>query len=287
MENRRLQQNIAILIAAFGFSAFVVNLAVGLSIRDENLVEALSSPSLYVPLLFSIVFFLTRQVNHFAIRVFHVSSIVFVASLAILDLYESFYGLGFMTLAVLLSYKYGFLNPGYCWKLGIGLAMVIGLVEVSVIRSETHQFGISIAVILFLVFFTLFLFIVYRDDLEKLASKNRRLTQSLSELLAERSKIERDLQDTNRRLESYEEEIQKLMSDANSRIDGFQSHYSLTRKELEIAIIMYETGKSNREIAEDMGISEGTVKQHLSRIYSKVDVRNRAQILTVMRDYLP
>jgi DNA-binding CsgD family transcriptional regulator len=287
MRSLRVQRNIATLIAAFGFSAFIVNLTLGLTLRGETFLEAMSFPSLYHPLIAAILYFSTRKIDHISVRIFHVAGIVFVAAFAILDSYRSFFGLGFMTLTALLSYKYGFLDRGYRWKLGIGLAMVIVLVEVSVYRAGSHLSGVGIAVILFLIFFTMFLFFIYRDDLENLESKNRRLTQSLSELIAERSKIEKDMQDTNRRLESYEDKIQDLMSDARSRIDEFQSQYSLTRKELEITIIMYETGKSNREIAEDLGISEGTVKQHLSRIYSKVDVRNRAQILTTMRDYLP
>lgn len=287
MRNLRVQRNIATLIAAFGFSAFVVNLVVGLTLRDQSLLEALSLPSLYHPLTAAVLYYTTRKIDHVGVRIFHVLGIVFVSSFAILDMYKSFYGLGFITLAVLLSYKYGFLDRGFRWKLGIVLAFVIALIEVSVYLSGGYMTGVGIVVILFLIFFTMFLFFIYRDDIERLTDNNRRLTLSLSKLIADKSKIERELQDRTQRLESYEERIQETMRDESSRIEEFQTRYSLTRKELEITIIMYETGKSNREIADDLGISEGTVKQHLSHIYSKVDVRNRAQILTTMRDYLP
>jgi DNA-binding CsgD family transcriptional regulator len=40
-------------------------------------------------------------------------------------------------------------------------------------------------------------------------------------------------------------------------------------------------GKSNREIADFLGLSEGTVKIHLSAIYKSLNVTSRAQALVV------
>jgi|GEM_PF-1429057 len=286
MENRRVQRNIATLVAVFGFCAFAVNFTVGLTLRGDTLVETLATPSVFSTLAFAVAFAVTRSVNHLSVRLFHVVSIIVVAALAILDVYESFYGLGFMTLAALLSYKYGFLNRGLWWKLSIGMALVIALVEISVFRSHDNLVGVSIAVILYLVFFVLFLLFVYRDDLDRLSSSNRRLERSLSELITDKSRVERELQQATDLLEEYEQTIQNALNAAQSRVDEFRTEYSLTKKELEIVIIVYETGKSNQDIADDLGISVGTVKQHLSRIYAKVDVRNRTQMLTIMRDYL-
>jgi len=41
-------------------------------------------------------------------------------------------------------------------------------------------------------------------------------------------------------------------------------------------------GKSNREIAELLGVSEGTVKVHMTAIFRALDVSSRAQALVVM-----
>jgi LuxR family maltose regulon positive regulatory protein len=49
----------------------------------------------------------------------------------------------------------------------------------------------------------------------------------------------------------------------------------LTRREVSI-LKRLESGLSNREIAEAIFVSEGTLKWHLHNIYSKLDVRNRA-----------
>lgn len=48
----------------------------------------------------------------------------------------------------------------------------------------------------------------------------------------------------------------------------------LSRRELEIMMLVAE-GKSNKEIADYLVIAEGTVKNHLSNILSKLDVKDR------------
>jgi LuxR family transcriptional regulator, maltose regulon positive regulatory protein len=52
----------------------------------------------------------------------------------------------------------------------------------------------------------------------------------------------------------------------------------LTRRELEV-LGMLEEGRSNQEIAEKLFVAVGTVKTHVSHIYSKLDVRSRTQAI--------
>ena len=47
-------------------------------------------------------------------------------------------------------------------------------------------------------------------------------------------------------------------------------------REMEVLVLL-TVGKTNREIARAMGISEGTVKYYLSAIYRKLDVSNRTE----------
>ncbi|HSD02007.1 MAG TPA: response regulator transcription factor, partial [Gaiellales bacterium] len=51
----------------------------------------------------------------------------------------------------------------------------------------------------------------------------------------------------------------------------------LTPAELEVASLVSE-GKRNKEIAAALWMSEKTVEAHLSRIYRKLGVRNRAEL---------
>lgn len=51
----------------------------------------------------------------------------------------------------------------------------------------------------------------------------------------------------------------------------------LTQREAEIAKLVAE-GKSNKEISKELFITEGTVKNHLTRILSKLELRDRTQL---------
>lgn len=55
----------------------------------------------------------------------------------------------------------------------------------------------------------------------------------------------------------------------------------LTRREQEIARLVL-SGKSNREIADFLGIAERTIKAHLTAIFRKLDVKNRAQLMACL-----
>lgn len=57
---------------------------------------------------------------------------------------------------------------------------------------------------------------------------------------------------------------------------------SLTRKELRI-VKHLETGASNREIADALFVSEGTLKWHLHNIYRKLECRNRSGAIAAAR----
>ncbi|MFF5979441.1 LuxR C-terminal-related transcriptional regulator [Streptomyces olindensis] len=59
----------------------------------------------------------------------------------------------------------------------------------------------------------------------------------------------------------------------------------LTRRELEIAGWVAE-GLTNRQIAEQAFVSENTVKQHLKRMFRKLGVHNRAQLVGAARRVL-
>ncbi|HOO73957.1 MAG TPA: response regulator transcription factor [Tepiditoga sp.] len=59
---------------------------------------------------------------------------------------------------------------------------------------------------------------------------------------------------------------------------------ALTHRESEIALLVVE-GKSNKEIAEKLFITEGTVKNHISNVLSKLQVRDRTQLVLYLHDY--
>lgn len=56
---------------------------------------------------------------------------------------------------------------------------------------------------------------------------------------------------------------------------------SLTAREREI-VNLVSTGLRNREIADECGLTEGTVKTHMHNIFGKIGVRSRTQLLIAL-----
>lgn len=71
-----------------------------------------------------------------------------------------------------------------------------------------------------------------------------------------------------------------LIPELNARLvtrnDNREKIDALTRRELEV-LILVASGMFNKEIAEEMKISERTVKNHISSIFNKIDVADRTQ----------
>ena len=72
--------------------------------------------------------------------------------------------------------------------------------------------------------------------------------------------------------------VKNLLSGINS-IKTSEERAILTKREKEIVSFVGK-GYKNKEIARKLFISEPTVKTHLHRIFQKLDVRNRPQLIT-------
>ncbi|MBP1995543.1 response regulator [Paenibacillus eucommiae] len=69
--------------------------------------------------------------------------------------------------------------------------------------------------------------------------------------------------------------------------EGSMGEMRLTDREDEVSRLVMK-GLSNKEIAEDLQISEGTVRNYVSTIYSKLEVNNRAEaIVRLLRKQHP
>lgn len=62
-----------------------------------------------------------------------------------------------------------------------------------------------------------------------------------------------------------------------------ESLKELTRKEIEIALLIGE-GKSNKEVANQLFITEGTVKNHITKILDKLELRDRTQLAIYLKN---
>ena len=66
-------------------------------------------------------------------------------------------------------------------------------------------------------------------------------------------------------------------------MDLVKQKYELTNREIEILTEVYN-GKTNTQIAEDLFISESTVKAHIYNIFRKMNVKSRVEAVCIIRE---
>ncbi len=71
-----------------------------------------------------------------------------------------------------------------------------------------------------------------------------------------------------------------MKSEADNSMDGISAE--LTRREKEISFLMAE-GLTNKQIADRLYISEGTVKNYISNIYDKTGIHDRVKLIVELR----
>lgn len=72
-----------------------------------------------------------------------------------------------------------------------------------------------------------------------------------------------------------------LVSGRRRGVDSLSEQFGLTAAQTRVMELMVE-GRTNREIAELLGLAEGTVKVHCSAILRALDVSSRSQALVVL-----
>jgi len=65
---------------------------------------------------------------------------------------------------------------------------------------------------------------------------------------------------------------------SEQELDSLGHEFGLSSRQTEIAGLISQ-GMSDRQIAEQLGISFGTVRTHMSRLFQKCNVDNRLQLL--------
>lgn len=76
----------------------------------------------------------------------------------------------------------------------------------------------------------------------------------------------------------------QLKPDAGRKPPDYRTHFS--DRELDILKLLGQ-GKSNREIAAALNLTEGTIKNHLTNIFCQLDVRDRTQAALWAHQHLP
>lgn len=73
---------------------------------------------------------------------------------------------------------------------------------------------------------------------------------------------------------------------ARSTRSALDERFGLTAAQMRVVELLAQ-GKTNREIGDLLGLSEGTIKVHMSNIFKALKVSNRAQALLLIKRYQP
>ncbi len=146
--------------------------------------------------------------------------------------------------------------------------------ELTQVKSETRRKTIIILILIGGVFLIgtagLFLFGRYRQkQRRKLMISEQHLQEYRKEMEMLRLHVETQISASPKKinLKITQEEINQYLIDP------------LSEREIEV-LTEIASGKTNKEVAETIFISENTVKFHLKNIYVKLDVKNRTEAIT-------
>ena len=78
---------------------------------------------------------------------------------------------------------------------------------------------------------------------------------------------------------------EKLSHDAHTNNKELFTNAALTERQLDVLNLMSK-GKSNKEIADELGLTLGTIKMHSSRIFRALNVQNRTEAVTKFSRYI-
>jgi len=76
----------------------------------------------------------------------------------------------------------------------------------------------------------------------------------------------------------YSTSEEEISDDVGNTSDDKRGQHGLTTRQVEVMDLISE-GRSNKEIAGELGLTPGTVKMHLSRIYKVLGVKSRTEAI--------
>jgi DNA-binding CsgD family transcriptional regulator len=270
----RLQLKVNGLLISIGILALSFSIISAL-LKKHTFHYFITHPSII--LLLSGLFILTmgQLFGKNLLKYIHIILISTTALVSIHSDYDQFYGIGQMILLLLLLYKYGFLNRYIkCKLLAISLVFIASI-ELSIRNSELS--GIGVEVFMYVAFFLIFLYIIYKDDIDDiLASRNLIHSNKMALLEKEKRRIEKQLGKYKARLKEVDQAIEMEVR-GEKEIDWDQ--YNLTKTERKIITILVTRNASNKQIAEELGVKERTIKTHLYNIYNKIGIGTRSELI--------
>ncbi|MDC7226894.1 MAG: LuxR C-terminal-related transcriptional regulator [Spirochaetales bacterium] len=265
-----VQKKVALLVSAAGFLISLINLFSYLG--DFSAGEAILKPAVLLMFFTSFLTLISGLIDHPLFRFIQIFLALFTGTIAILDTYNSIHGLGLVLLGVFLAFKYGFFRQKAILKSIIILIYVFSLEMVSA-HLDDREAGIMYGLdsVIYLTIFIVVSYIIYQDEITAYIMRNKEIEDELSVLEAERLQLAG-------RMELLDSRIAALTKPVDLDKMG------LTAKEFEVleALILYR--ETEHELADRLGMSFHTIKNHFRHIRDKLGVDRREDIIEMCRN---
>jgi DNA-binding CsgD family transcriptional regulator len=209
-------------------------------------------------------------------KISHIALMFIISFFGIMSDYNNFYGIGQIIMALILMYKYGYLEKRIRMKFFLVSIFFIGSIEFSIFMSNRPEGGVGIEVLIYTAFFIYFLFLVYQDEIEEYINRHKMVSGNVDILQKERLRLTTRIKKLEKEKKELDERIQYSLK-VGEKVD--LNKFDLTKSEINVVRILINDRKSNKEIADELFVSESTIKTHLNNIYKKVGVKSRGELI--------
>lgn len=269
----KVERRIGFFLSAIGVVS-VTSLTARLLFAGRAMQEIIGNPSIFVVTIavvyLSILSFLNSEG---AARLNGLSQFfifILFGSITLLQVYDSWYGIGSLSLAFLVGYKYRYYEKRRGLKITLSVVYVFAIVQIGAVLSNIGDLpAYGVEAILYLAFFFGVLFFCFVDEVSLNSSKVDRLKK-------EKAKLEEDVRKRAERIEQLNIELQQL-GEIVSPLDI--SDRGISPAELKVLECLVKTRGSNVEIGQCLGKSHETVKIQIGHLMDKVGAEDRFHLI--------
>ncbi len=266
----KVQKRIAYIVSSLGMLVVIINF-VGL-LQRVSVLDALLYPSVSVILAVSIITFLTSLKDINFLRYVQLCIFFLVGAIAILDVYNSFHGLGLVILALIIGFRYGLFEKKPLLKIFLFIGIIFVIIEIAArLQSGVVHWNAGLDAIMYILVFIGVLYTIYSNEIIYYVKLTTEAENKLSRIEMERTRLQNKLDDLDL---VYRQLTQPADLDS----------MGITPREMEVieALVVYR--ERDRALAERLGISPYTLKEHMKHIRDKLGVDRRDEIVDMCRN---
>ncbi len=273
----KVQQQIAFIISIAGLFVVIVNIANEMS--QNTFSNTIILPHIYVVFILTIVVFITAFLKATFFRLVQIGVLFFSGSIAIMDDFNSIYGLGLVILALFLAFKYDYLKKYFRVKVIVITTLVFSLIEISArINNAFGKWLYSLNSILYLFLFLVISYIIYQDDIKAYIIKNKDAEDTISKIERQKDNLTKNMTSLKKKMEDLDAQLDEL----TAPVDLDEMGITPAEKRVLEVLVLY--GGTDKSIAEHLYLSYHTVKNHFRKIRDKLGVDRRDEIIEMCRN---